>query len=66
MPKITDEPLLRLQVRIYKRDKARLDKLFKNNIGVNEAIRKIIRKALNQADEEMANELNKLNAEETL
>ena len=53
MPKLVDEPLVRLQVRLYKKDKARLEKLFKNNIGVNEAIRKIVRLGLDQAEAEI-------------
>lgn len=50
MPKLSDEELLRIQVRIYKRDHARLTALFKDNIGLNEGIRKIIRLFLNQAE----------------
>lgn len=53
MPKISDEPLLRMQVRIYKRDKPRLDALFGPNIGINEGIRKIIRLFLNQSEDKI-------------
>ena len=66
MPKLVDEPLIRIQVRLYKRDKARLEKLFKGNIGLNEGIRKIIRLALNQADAEIARTASLLKQEEDL
>lgn len=59
MPKLSDEPLLRMQVRIYKRDHQRLVNLFGENIGLNEGIRKIIRLFLDQAESKIQSEINK-------
>jgi hypothetical protein len=64
MPKISDEPLLRMQVRIFKRDKNRLDNLFKDNIGLNEGIRKIIRLFLNQSEEKIRQIIDSIDLED--
>jgi len=59
MPRLSDEPLLRMQVRIYRKDHARLSALFGDNIGLNEGIRKIIRLFLDQAESKIENEVKK-------
>lgn len=43
MPKITDEELEAIQVRLFKNDLDYLRTLFKGSFGVNKAIRNIIR-----------------------
>jgi hypothetical protein len=64
VPKITSEPLIRVQLRIYKKDKARLEALFANNIGVNEGVRKILRHWLNQSEDEMRAHMDELKADD--
>jgi hypothetical protein len=43
MPKITDEPLEAIQIRLFQKDLDYLRSIFKGNIGVNRAMRTIVR-----------------------
>ena len=49
MPKITEEPLVRIQLRLFESDLAELRQIYSQTIGVNDAIRTIIRSFLTQA-----------------
>ena len=50
MPKISDEPMEAIQVRLFKKDLDKLRTLFSGHFGVNKAIRTIIRTYVTQAD----------------
>ena len=50
MPKITDEELEALQVRLFKKDLDTLRRLYANNFGVNRAIRTIVRTFVKQVE----------------
>jgi len=50
MPKITDEALEALQIRLFKKDLDALRRLFGKSIGVNQAVRTIVRTFVNQAE----------------
>jgi hypothetical protein len=54
MPKIIDEPLTSLQLRLYTKDLAKLRVLFSSNVGVNQAVRVIVRTYLRQAEAKAA------------
>jgi hypothetical protein len=43
MPKITEEPLEAIQAKLFQSDLNYLRGLFKGNIGVNKALRQIVR-----------------------
>lgn len=48
MPKITDEELEAIQVRLFKKDLDYLRSLYRGSFGVNKAIRQIIRTFITQ------------------
>jgi hypothetical protein len=50
MPKITEEPLTAIQVRLFEADLAALKRLYGQDVGVNAAIRTIVRVFLRQVD----------------
>lgn len=50
MPRISEEPLVRYQVRLFERDVKRLRELYGQQFGVNRAIRTIIRAFVNQSE----------------
>jgi hypothetical protein len=50
MPKITDEPLDTIQLRLFKSDHDTLRRMFAGHVGVNKAIRTIVRTYLRQAE----------------
>lgn len=54
MPKITDEELEAVQVRLYKSDLVKLRRMFAKEFGVNKAIRAIVRTYLRQAEAKAA------------
>lgn len=47
MPKITDEELEAIQVRLYKKDLNYLRSIYKGQFGVNKAIRNMVRSFVN-------------------
>lgn len=49
MPKITEEELVVLPIRLFKADHEELKKLFGNGFGVNKAVRTIVRTFVTQA-----------------
>jgi hypothetical protein len=62
MPKITEEELVPIQVRLFKADHNKLTALYSRDVGVNAAIRTIIRSYLRQVDAKAAAEIDKLEA----
>lgn len=60
MPKITEEPLTVTQVRLFSADLAKLRQLYGSTIGVNQAIRVIVRSALKQIEAKAAEEIDEL------
>lgn len=50
MPKISEKPLRRIQLRIFEEDYIRANKLFGRDIGVNAALRTMIHSCLNQTE----------------
>ena len=50
MPKLEEEPLTSIQVRLFTSDLAMLRKLYSQSPGVNKAIRTILRTFLRQAE----------------
>ena len=50
MPKLEEEPLTSIQVRLFTSDLAALRKLYSQSPGVNKAIRTILRTFLRQAE----------------
>ena len=65
MPKITDEELVAIQLRLFKKDLDKLRKLYGGQFGVNKAIRTIVRSFITQA-EEKANKIIDTAEEELL
>lgn len=62
MPKITDEDLEAIQVRLFKADLDYLRSLYKGSFGVNRAIRNIIRVYINQTKAAAADNIDALEA----
>ena len=54
MPKITEEELEAVQVRLFKSDLVKLRRMFAKEFGVNKAIRAIVRTYLRQAEAKAA------------
>lgn len=48
MPKITDEELEPIQLRLFQKDLIYLRSLYKDTVGVNKALRTIVRSFVNQ------------------
>lgn len=48
MPKITDEPLEAIQLRLFKSDLDKLREMYSGSFGVNKALRTIVRSFLIQ------------------
>lgn len=63
MPKITDEPLEVIQVRLFKRDLNKLRSMYKGDIGVNRAIRTMVRSIVKQIDAKADAAIDDLEAE---
>lgn len=61
MPKITDEPLRVIQVRIFDRDYHRLQEMFGGDpsFSMNKAVRTMVRTMLNQLEAKVNAEIDK-------
>ena len=70
MPKTSDEPLAKIQLRLYSSDLTALRAIFSRTIGVNDAIRTIIRTYLRQVEAKAAitidNQERNITVQETL
>lgn len=54
MPKISEEPLVAIQLRLFAADLETLRRLYGQSTGVNKAVRTIVRTFLRQADAKAA------------
>lgn len=63
MPKITDEELEAVQIRFFKSDLDYLRVLFRSNLGVNKAVRNVVRSYVIHAKAKAAQTID--NAENT-
>jgi len=59
MPKITDEPLVAIQLRIYKTDLEKLRRQYGSEFGVNKTIRAIIRTFIKQVEAKANEEIDR-------
>jgi ribosomal protein S20 len=59
MPKITDEPLVAIQLRIYKTDLEKLRRQYGSEFGVNKTIRSIIRTFIKQVEAKANEEIDR-------
>lgn len=50
MPRITEEPLEAIQLRLFKKDLDFLRRTYKGSVGVNKALRAIIRSYVTQVE----------------
>lgn len=66
MPKIGDEPLEAIQVRLFKKDLDALRRLYKGSFGVNRAIRTVIHSFVTQTEARANQEIDKMEASEEL
>ena len=64
MPKIADEPLEAIQLRLFKRDLDFLRTLFKDSVGVNKVIRTLVRSYVTQAQARANAAIDKIDLKE--
>jgi hypothetical protein len=60
MPKITDEELEALQIRLFKTDLDYLRALYRGHFGVNKAVRQIVRAYIIQAKAHAASAIDEI------
>jgi hypothetical protein len=58
MPKITDEPLVKIQLTLFKKDHEALRQIYGADFGVNRAIRTIIRTFITQTNAQADAKIN--------
>lgn len=66
VPKITDEPLEAIQVRLFQKDLNALRKLYRGSFGVNKAVRTIVHAFVTQTEARANAAIDELEANETL
>jgi hypothetical protein len=59
MPKITDEPLEAIQVRLFKSDLDYLRRQHRGDVGVNAVVRQMVRECIRQATAKANVEIDK-------
>ena len=65
MPKIMEEPVTPIEVRLFTSDLNKLRQLFAGNVGVNKAIRTIVRTYMRQVEAKAATEIDQAEAKDT-
>lgn len=60
MPKISDEELQAIQLRLFKKDLEYLRKFYSGTVGVNKAIRNIVRSFVRHAEAQANSAIDKL------